>query len=627
MGLISPLSQSLINKIAAGEVIERPASVVKELLENAIDAGAAHLDIAVEDGGKRLVRVTDDGAGMAAAELPLAVAPHATSKLSNEEQLYAVTTMGFRGEALASIAEVSQLVLTSRPAAQPEGARIQVAAGECQPVQTVGCPAGTTVEVRNLFYNVPARRKFLRGAGTEMGHISEQVTRIALVHAELGVAVQHNGRQTQQLPALQGRLDRIAALYGPELAESLIPISQDERGVRITGWVGRPQQSRATGRWQYFFVNGRYVRDRFLGHAVREAYRGLSDPSRFPPIFLFIRVDPAAVDVNVHPTKIELRWGDSNLIHSQTLSTIRQVLRRTDLTEALRTDQSTTAGPAPGDASGRQKRVRQAITDFLKRQPSAQRQIDFGSARPSSSGAAPKAPRTDGGALFERIEQPSSASPAATAGAAVGRTSETTAPPSNALQESGPSPKVVQLHNSYLVAETEDGIVIIDQHALHERVLYEQLRRRLAEGTLQAQRLLLPEPVAATPEQMAAAETNAELLTRLGIEIAPFGPDSLAVQAFPGLLGNLDVAEFTRDLLDQLAESQTQTGGEALLEKIIQLMACKAAVKAGQVLQTDEIEALLVQRELVDLSSSCPHGRPTSLRLTRQQLDRQFKRT
>jgi DNA mismatch repair protein MutL len=626
MGLISPLPQSLINKIAAGEVIERPASVVKELLENAIDAGTAHLDIAVEDGGKRLVRVTDDGAGMAADELPLAVAPHATSKLSDEEQLYAIATMGFRGEALASIAEVSQLTLTSRPADRPEGARIQVAAGKCQPVQIVGCPAGTTIEVHNLFYNVPARRKFLRGAGTEMGHISEQVTRIALVHAELGLAVQHNGRQTQQLPALQGRLDRIAALYGPELAESLIPISQDERGVRISGWVGRPQQSRATGRWQYFFVNGRYIRDRFVGHAVREAYRGLSDPSRFPPIFLFIRVDPAAVDVNVHPTKIELRWGDSNLIHSQTLSAIRHALRRTDLTPALRTDQGTTGPAEPDCASGRQKRVRQAITDFLKRQPSAQRRMDFGSARPSSSGAAPKAPPTGGGALFEPIEQPSSASPTA-GGAAVGRTSETTGPPSDALRDARPNPKVVQLHNSYLVAETDDGIVIIDQHALHERVLYEQLRRRLVDGTLQSQRLLLPEPVAATPGQMAAVQTNADLLARLGIEIAPFGPDSVAVQAFPGLLGNLDVAEFTRDLLDQLAESQTQSGGEALLEKIIQLMACKAAVKAGQVLQTDEIKALLVQRELVELSSSCPHGRPTSLRLTRQQLDRQFKRT
>jgi len=631
MNSIKQLSPNLVNKIAAGEVVERPASLCKELLENSIDAQATFIEIEVADGGKRLVRVTDDGAGIAAEDLPLAVAPHATSKLAGEDDLYAIQTMGFRGEALASIGAVSQLRVVSRRPDEPAGARVDVDGGKIGAAQAVGCPPGTTVEVRNLFFNTPARRKFLRTHTTEMGHITEQLSRIALAHPRVGFSLQHSGRTVKQLPSGQGRLDRIGAFFGPELAESLIHIDRDERGVRIAGWVGRPQQSRATARWQYVFVNGRYVRDRFLAHAIKEAYRSLIEASRFPPVFLFVELDPSAIDVNVHPTKIEVRWRDSNLVHSQVLSTIREALRHTDMAPDVRPGSAPTPEPdsdrtladRPGQAD-QQSRVRQAIADYFRRQAPAQRHMSFAPPEPRSPRdvAEPRAPH---------VPQPARPQPTADAPPpqAPGRSptqDQQTDPAAPELSEAS-SRRAVQLHNAYLVAETEDGIVIVDQHALHERVLYEQIHSRLTAGTLLSQRLLLPETVRATPEQISAAQENADLLDKLGIELTAFGPDTLAVQSFPGLLANLDVSEFTQDLLDRLTEHEGPANSEELLQDVMQLMACKAAVKAGEPLKPEEVEALMAQRDLAERSSTCPHGRPTSLRLTMQDLQKQFKRT
>ncbi|HUW83705.1 MAG TPA: DNA mismatch repair endonuclease MutL [Phycisphaerae bacterium] len=631
MNSIKQLSPNLVNKIAAGEVIERPASLCKELLENSIDAQATFIDIEVADGGKRLVRVTDDGAGIAAEDLPMAVAPHATSKLVGEDDLYAIQTMGFRGEALASIGAVSQLRVVSRRPDQPAGARIEVEGGRVGAVQAVGCPPGTTVEVRNLFFNTPARRKFLRTHTTEMGHITEHLSRIALAHPRVGFSLQHSGRTVKQLPTGQGRLDRIAAFFGPELVESLIHIDRDERGVRIAGWVGRPQQSRATARWQYVFVNGRYVRDRFLAHAIKEAYRSLIEPSRFPPVFLFVELDPSAIDVNVHPTKIEVRWRDSNLVHSQVLSTIREALRHTDMAPEVRAGSSPTGEPDDDQSSegasrqaNQQSRVRQAIADYFRRQAPAQRHMPFAPPEPGSPRDLPQPRRSD-------VPRP-----AARESTADSRDQQVPARPLTQDREADrPTPEpsearsrpAVQLHNAYLVAETEDGIVIVDQHALHERVLYEQVRSRLAAGTLLSQRLLLPETVRATPEQISAVQENADLLDKLGIELTAFGPDTLAVQSFPGLLANLDVGEFTQDLLDRLTEHEGPPNSEELLQDVMQLMACKAAVKAGEPLKPEEVEALMAQRDLAERSSTCPHGRPTSLRLSMQDLQKQFKRT
>ena len=639
--IIKPLPDLLVNKIAAGEVIERPANVVKELLENAIDAGAKHVDIAVEEGGKRLIRVTDDGGGMSAEDLPLAVRPHATSKLANEDDLMAIRTMGFRGEALASIASVSETRVVSRQADQPAGAELVIDGGQMQPVRSAGCPVGTTIEVANLFFNMPARRKFLRGGPAEMSHISEQVARIALAQPRLGVTVSHNGRVVRRMPADQGRLDRIASLYGQEMSEALVQVDHEGQSMGVRGWIARPQHSRASGKWQYTFVNGRYVRDRFLLHAIKEAYRSLIEPSRFPPVFVFVELPPDQIDVNVHPTKIEIRWRDSNLVHSEVLSAIRETLRAVDLTPNL---QVPTSGPADtAEPSPRQGQVRQAINDYLTRQQSSQPQLGFGeprrASRPTGGPPASHAPHETGrpaGGVHGALGGSAGARPARQrdladwAGSANPPSPDHSTPTPDqttpATEPEAPSRGAVQLHNAYLVCESEDGIVIIDQHALHERVLYEQIKTRLADGKLESQRLLLPEPVRATPEHAAAAKENGELLDRLGIELAPFGPDTLAVQAFPGLLANIGIGEFITDLLDKLVD-QGKLDGEALLHEVMEMMACKAAIKAGQQLSVNEIDALIAQRHLAERSSNCPHGRPTSLQFSRKELEKQFKRT
>jgi DNA mismatch repair protein MutL len=681
----------LVNKIAAGEVVERPASVVKELIENAIDAGATRITVAIEDGGKQLIRVTDDGCGMSPEELRLAVTPHATSKIVVEDDLYCVATMGFRGEALASISSVSKLRIVSRAEGVDEGFEVLVAGEQLESSQAAGCPAGTSVEVRDLFFNVPARRKFLRGNSTEVGHINEQFARAALARPEIGFELTNNGRVTQNLPPSKTRLERIAKFYGVELGSALMHIAREERGIQLEFYAAPPAQSRATTQWQYTYVNGRFIRDRFIQHAVKEAYRGLMEPNRHGVVFLFLTIDPRQVDVNVHPTKAEVRWADSNLIHSQVLSALRETFQRCDLTPALQTDRlatpdggarrdSRTSDSRSGDSrSGDSRsggprnvnamdpaerdRVRREMAEALKKmtpiQPVASPAVDRDSARAEARGS------VDAGQIWRSLYGP----PEATVTPAGGSADASVAHPTGVREgihtpavPHAQRPRAIQLHNLYLVAETEDGIIIVDQHALHERIMYEQLRERLTQGTLESQRLLLPETVNVTPNQAALVETNAELLHRLGIEVTPFGTDAIAVHAFPSLLKDTDVVSFMRDLLDGLAgevregihanvgarrDSRTsgdsgdsRTGGdvsaraeargsltETVIHKLLDMMACKAAVKAGDPLTDEEIEALMRQRHLIEKSSSCPHGRPTMLRLTRAELDRQFKRT
>jgi len=625
------LPDLLVKKIAAGEVVERPASVVKELVENSVDAGASRIAITIEDGGRQLIRVTDDGFGMTPEELRLAVTPHATSKVTIEDDLYSISTMGFRGEALASISAVSKLRIVSRPPDRVEAHEIRVVAEEVESSQAAGAPPGTTIEVRDLFFNVPARRKFLRTPSTEVGHINEQLIRTALPNPQVGFELTNNRRTTQNLPRCDSRMDRIARFYGPELASALMHVERDERGVRIEAFLAPPTHSRATTQWQYAFVNGRYVRDKHLMHAMKEAYRGLTEPNRHAVLFLFVDLDPRQVDVNVHPTKIEVRWADGNLVHSQVLSALRETLQAHDLTPAL----STSRAARPVDPA-EQDRVRREMADWLEQQ------------RPHGSPTMPAMGRSGGDASFEvggmqerRMPMPD---PTATWDALYGRggtrdeSSEAATPfapderdrlvvPAPGPEGTSDRPRAVQMHNLYLVAETEDGILIVDQHALHERVMYEQLKQRIASGELESQRLLLPETVNVAPEELARIEQNAELFTRLGIEVTPFGTDAVAVQSFPSVLKDTDIAGFLRDLLDKLHSRSGDTGTDVVLNDLISMMACKAAVKAGDPLTQEEIDALMKQRDLIDKSVSCPHGRPTMLRLTKADLNRQFHRT
>lgn len=646
---IRVLPDVLVRKIAAGEVVERPASVVKELIENSIDAGATRIALTLEDGGRQLIRVADDGCGMWPDELRLAVVPHATSKVASEDDLYAIATLGFRGEALASLSSVSKLRIVSRPGEASEGHEIRVAGEQVECCQAAGSPPGTTVEVRDLFFNVPARRKFLRAASTEVGHINEQFARLAIAHPAIGFELTNNGRITQNLPAGQSRVERIGRLFGPELAGALLRVERQERGTRLEAYAAPPAQSRATPQWQYAFVNGRYVRDRFVQHALKEAYRGLMEPDRHGVVFLFLQIDPREVDVNVHPTKIEVRWADAHLIHSQVLSALRETFQRSDLRPGLRTDRAAVAV-----SEEEQQRLRAEFAAMMKAAtpmigeprppalPAGSPGTDpldvwkrlYGDARASGDG-----PQAEPGQAMPTYAIPAnvSATEVDTFGqvrAALPAAIPSPWPPASAA--ACPSagregvvgrPRAIQMHNLYLVVEEQEGIVIIDQHALHERVLYEQLSARITQGPLESQRLLLPETLRVGPPQMALLETRADLLQRLGIEVTPFGTDTVAVHTFPTVLKDTQVVGFLRDLLDRLAQFDAGADTEAVIHEVLDMAACKAAVKAGDRLTDAEIEVLVAQRHLIDKATSCPHGRPTMLRLTKADLNRQFKRT
>lgn len=584
---------SLVNRIAAGEVIERPASVVKELVENAIDAGASQILVEIEDGGRELILVTDNGGGIPPSELPLAFAEHATSKLICDEDLFCIATMGFRGEALASIGAVSHARVLSRTADNDAAYEIYNRGGSLSDPQAAAGNVGTTVEIRNLFFNTPARRKFLKGSSTESGHVSELLLRLSLPHPAISFKLLSGGRTSLDLPPAPAE-QRLLAAWPDHFHEQRLPLDVRDAEIRVTGVVGLPELANPTTKYQFFYLNGRHIRDRFIQHAVREAYRGLTEPGRQPAAILLLTLPPQDVDVNVHPTKTEVRFRDSGRIHGILLAGIRERLLGSDLTpRAMPTHAPTSSAP--------QLDMRQKLAEFFKQEYT-------NPPPPTPSMGAP--PPTNSSAFF-------SAPPPALS------QSNNSSPPPSFLSRSG----AIQLHNAYLVTESDDGLVIIDQHALHERIMYEELLARLSRGPLESQRLLIPDIVPASARQIALLEQIQPLLQRLGMEIVPFGPDSLAIQAFPTFLERLDPARFVRDLLERGEQELLDLHQEELLHELLDMMACKAAVKAGDPLTAPEIEALLARRELIDRSSNCPHGRPTTLRLTLRDLEKQFKRT
>ncbi|MDY6913251.1 MAG: DNA mismatch repair endonuclease MutL [Planctomycetota bacterium] len=596
----------LVNKIAAGEVIERPASIVKELLENAVDAGATRIDVAIENGGGKLIAVSDNGCGMSAEDLAMAFAPHATSKITNEEDLYHINTMGFRGEALASAASVAHAHIRTRRRDDGSGHEVEASGGNIAQVRPCSAGPGTTVTVRDLFFNTPARRKFLRTANTEFGHVSEQLARLALPHPTIAFRLSHNGREVQNLPAVNTTCHRIGDLFGAELADSLIPITERSGKVSVNGFIASPSAARASGKWQYFFLNGRYIRDRLLGHALREAYRGLLEASRWPVAFIFLELDPADVDVNVHPTKIEVRFHNGQLVHGELLAALKETLNKANLTP-------TVSPPAAGEVlqeadntpdDQHRQSLRKALADFF-RSPSPQPQLGF-PARDHRAGQ--HADRTPQKPIVPTCPPP--------------RLSERPDEAANVL------PAAIQVHDTYIVTADADGLVIIDQHALHERLIYNDLKARLAEGTLTGQRLLIPQTLRVTDAEADVLAAHGELLRRLGIELASFGPQTCAIQKFPSLLAERGAApdEFVREILDKLTDDQT-TDPERLLGRLLEVMACKAAVKAGDKLSDQEIRTFLAYDRDAEKTSSCPHGRPTTLRLTVKDLEKQFKRT
>lgn len=632
MPIIRRLSQSLINKIAAGEVIERPASVVKELMENAVDAGATRIDVSVEGGGVDLVRVVDNGSGIAADDLPLAVASHATSKIAEADDLFRVRTLGFRGEALASIAEVSRLALRSRTGEASSGSEITVSGGEPSAVVPCGCPVGTAIEIRDLFFNTPVRRKFLRSTQTELGHTSEAFLRVALAAPQIHCTLAHNNRPVFELSAAQSWLGRIERIFGRELADSLIAVESADGPVRLSGYVAHPSQSRSNNRMQYLFLNGRAIRDRSLQHALGEAYRGLLLTGRYPIAILSLEMPPDWVDVNVHPTKLEVRFQDSGRLYSQLLATLRSRFLATDLTTRVQSpaEPSGTDDTASPHDPAAASLARQQLVDWAKGQ------VESWGARPAGAAVS---------------DLPSAAAPA-TAGRSgplevthlAGRWRPDAGHVSNVpfgsghvgdvphIEDPNPEPRTLstralQIHNRYLVAESDDGVMVIDQHALHERILYQRLRERIAAGAMESQSLLVPEPVDLSPAESAAALEHRELLTQLGMKVEPFGGSTVLVVAYPAMLANVAPADILRGLVEQLMSGGKLPDRRDMLDEMLHMIACKAAIKAGDRLTPEEVSALVEQRHLIDDAHHCPHGRPSALVFSRDELDKHFKRT
>ncbi len=594
MGIINVLPEQVVNKIAAGEVIERPASVVKELVENALDAEASRITIEIEDGGKKLIRVTDDGKGMAHDDLAVAFHGHATSKLRTDDDLFSVATFGFRGEALTSIGAVAHARIVSRPPGAIEAGEIEMKGGKPGPVKAKGAPEGTTIEAANLFFNVPARRKFLRTDRTEYAHIVEHVSRVALAHPEVAFRLVHNGRETLALPATADRRRRLGDLYGRELAEALLEVDSGDGPVSVTGFVAPPVHCRSNRKMQLTYVNGRFVRHRRLNHAIAAAYEGLLVQGRFPVAVLFVRVDPGEVDVNVHPTKIEVRFSRGDQVHRAVLGAVRQALRSADLTPVFQPPERSgrTGGAEPG-GERRTFRMEQS-SEWTRGGHTASMPFERRPERPDVTATADREP---GG-------EPTDAPPA----------------------EEPDQPRCFQVRNSYIIEERADGIAIIDQHALHERILFETIRDRIGRAKLESQRLLVPAVIELGKADAARLLAEQETLALLGIELAEFGDDSIAVNAVPAVLARQDPEQMVHDLLAELSGDLQSTPVEERKLAMAKIIACKAAVKAGDRLTRSEVQSLLERGRQATGRDTCPHGRPTCIVLPYDDLERRFRR-
>ncbi len=586
---IRVLPPHLINQIAAGEVVERPASVVKELVENALDAGARRVEVAIEQGGSALILVRDDGAGIAAGEVPLALEPHATSKIASLEDLEHIASLGFRGEALPSIASVARIALTSRQSPAEYGTRLEVAAGVALPPRPAPHPPGTTVEVRDLFYNVPARRKFVRSAGTEFQHIERMLTRLALSRPDVGFVLTHNARRSFALEAAPDRAGaerRLAALLGPEFLAGARHLEHSALGLTLTGWIALPTYSRAQPDQQHLSVNGRAVRDRFLANAVRLGYRDVLFHGRHPAYVLSLSLDPARVDVNAHPQKLEIRFRDGRTVHDFVMRTVEGVLASTRPAAGI-------AGPVPVGA-------RSWAWAPPEQHAMAIPEGGIGGRLDWSRLAAEPSPATPGA-----IAEGSAASPAAMPplGFALG-----------------------QVHGIYILTETADGLALIDMHAAHERVLYEELKRARAQGGVARQALLVPQVLEFSAAEADLAEEHATALAAIGIVVGRLGDTRLAVREMPVAFGTRDLGGLVRDALTEFAERGASQQVEGASERLLATVACHAAVRAHRRLTIQEMNALLRDMERTDRADQCNHGRPTWVRLTLPELDRLFLR-
>lgn len=595
------LSEQLCNQIAAGEVVERPASVVKELLENALDAGARDIRVDIENGGKRLIRVMDDGCGMGRDDALLCLERHATSKIRKADDLFALHTLGFRGEALPSIASVCRLLMRTRSRDEESGWEIHAEGGAIRRADAVGMPPGTIVEVRNLFFNTPARRKFLRKDETELGHIADIVTRLALAAPEVQFHLSHNGRTLLEVYRQGQLLERIGALLGRPLLAELLPVETGGgEGPRLRGFISQPALHRATTGAMYTFINNRYIRDRLVQHALLDGYRNLLVKGRYPVVVLFLEIEPSQVDVNVHPTKHEVRFRDQRLIHEFISGAVREALRPSSWLGASGSDAPAEAPPRPVSAPAAPVRdYRQAVQESL---------ADY--AR-SSHPARPAFP-----------------SPTAAPVGPVARPVSDGAARENEVPGFFGSLRVIgQYRNSYLVCQDGDDLLLIDQHAAHERIGFERLREQFRRGRIEGQTLLFPVVIELDFREAAQLENHLEDLDRFGFTVEPFGGKAFVLKAVPRFLDETRAARLVRDVAAEIVELGASALAEEALDRVLILMACHGMVRANQALTPPEMTALLRDLDRVDFSAHCPHGRPVMIRQKLADLEKLFKRS
>jgi DNA mismatch repair protein MutL len=617
---IQRLPEHIANQIAAGEVVERPASVVKELVENALDAGADRIRIDVERGGTRRIRIQDNGTGMAEADLTLAVAPHATSKVAAREDLDRIRSYGFRGEALASIASVARVQVVSTAAGAEAGAQIRVDGGAEEGPEPAGHPVGTTIEVRDLFFNTPARRKFLRAERTEMGHIADTVRRMALGAWDVAFTLTHNGRTHFQLPAVDdwaGAERRIAELLGQDFLDQSLHLSQDGGdGLHLSGWVGLPTAARGQRDRQHLFVNRRAVRDRLLSHAVVDAYRDVLYSGRHPAYVLFLEVDPAAVDVNVHPTKHEVRFADSRRIHAFVRDSVQRAIAAVR-PGAEGGEVAGAAEPAPGPAASRRD-----ASPYVQEPPR----------RP---GPAP----AGGGAAARGAPDSSTGFQAGQGALGLAEAAAVYRPgPAHESADTSPAPEaepgeapplghaVAQIHGAFILSQTPDGVVLTDQHAAHERITYEQLKAEHEAGGVERQGLLVPVSVSLPERQVALLAEEGEVLATLGLVAEPLGEAQAVVRELPAVLADADAGHLLARALEQLERTGSGQAVSDAAFAVLAETACHGSVRANRRLTREEMDALLRSVERTERAGQCNHGRPTYTHLSLDELDRLFLR-
>jgi DNA mismatch repair protein MutL len=588
---IRVLPEQLVNQIAAGEVVERPAAVVKELVENSLDAGATRIEVEAGQGGLTRILVRDDGHGIARGELALALQRHAPSQIASLEDLERVASLGFRGEALPSILSVSRLSLASRTADAPHGWRV-AGDGQLGPAGPEPVPhaVGTTIEVRDLFFNTPARRKFMRSDGTEFRHLDQAVRRIALARFGVGFRLAHGARRVLDLAPAddeRARAQRVGAVTDPVFLDNALAVDEQRLGLRLAGWIALPSFSRAQADLQHLYVNGRAVRDKLLGHALRRAYADVLHGSRFPAYVLYLELDPARIDVNVHPAKTEIRFRDSAKVHDFLFGAIHQALRR------------------------------------VRPEPAQHHQVHFDAPVAAGAAAAP---------VQRGFGYAPGASPSRPVALAESWTALTAPADARATDGLPLGHALAQLNGIFILAQNAHGLVLVDMHAAHERVLYERFKRELAAGGLATQALLVPVPVAVTEDEADQAEAARARLRALGVEIDRTGPATICVRALPPLLAAGDVAALVRALLCDAAERERGEGEghfpeiREAQERVLANMACRAAVRSGRQLSVAEMDALLRDMERTELSGQCNHGRPTWVQFSHEELDRLFLR-